>query len=352
MLLRLSRPLAITMVTTKGVDKMKESMLAGLLLTAAMFGAAYLRAAEEPPAAAVVKEELSVEEKAPVPQEKTLTDDDVTVRVLQDGAVEEMTVAEFLPGVVRGEMLPAFESEALKAQAVAERTFLCYQLGVGKPAHPQADICTDPGCCSAYLSAEAARRSWGAKFDELNEKICAAVAATDGVVALYDGQPILAVFHSSSDATTAASGDVWTADLPYLRSVTTPESSHSVPNYYSVKTLSREDFRATFAAAYPEADFSGTWVTGRTENDSGRVETITIGGVTVSGNAVRSLYGLRSSSFTVSVGEEVTFSVTGYGHGVGMSQYGANELARQGRTYEEILRHYYTDITLGGYTKG
>ncbi len=332
---------------------MKESLLAGLLLTAALFGGACLRMDKEDPLPAdapveVAEQAPSETEQPPTP---TLRDGDITVRVLMDGAVREMTMAAFLPGVVRGEMLPGFEPEALKAQAVAERTFLRYQMESGKPAHPQADICTDPGCCSAYLSEEKARSNWGEQFPSLNEKILSAVTATDGVLALYDGAPILAVFHSSSDASTAASGDVWTADLPYLRSVTTPETGQTVPNYYSVKTLSRDEFRAIFAAAYPQASFSGDWVTGRTENDSGRVETITIGGVTVTGSDVRALYGLRSASFTVEVGsEEVTFSVTGYGHGVGMSQYGANELAKQGLTYEEILRHYYTDITLGGYT--
>ncbi len=334
---------------------MKESLLAGLFLTAAIFGSAYLRSGEEPTTPAV-KEVLAVEEavgeeSVPAVETPPLTDADIAVRVLVDGVVEEMTVAEFLPGVVRGEMLPAFEPEALKAQAVAERTFLYYQMAAGKPAHPQAHICTDPGCCSAYLSEETARQNWGAKFEELNEKILSAVTATDGVLALYEGEPILAVFHSSSDGVTSAAGEVWVADLPYLRSVATPETSNSVPNYYSVKRFSREEFRQTFAAAHPEADFSGDWVKDRVESDSGRVESLTVGGVAVTGNEVRTLFGLRSSSFTVEVGEEVVFSVTGYGHGVGMSQYGANALAQQGLSYEDILHHYYTDITLGGYTK-
>ena len=177
---------------------------------------------------------------------------------------------------------------------------------------------------------------------------------SDGQVLLYDGEPILAAFHSSSDGVTAASGDVWVKDLPYLASVESPENDESVPNYYSVKTFTAEEFCRIFTQAYPQAQFAADgegWIQEATRNGSGRVETVTIGGVTVEGTQVRSLFGLRSASFTVeNTAQEVTFHVTGYGHGVGMSQYGANELARQGKTWQEILHWYYTDVTLATYT--
>lgn len=281
-----------------------------------------------------------------------VTDAQVTLRVKTGDAVEEMTLSSYLPGVVRGEMPPTFEVEALKAQAVAERTFALRQIrSQNKDAHPDADVCTDPNCCSAWLGEESVRARWGASFEEWEARIDQAVQATDGQILLYDGAPILAVFHSSSGGTTASSGDVWTSDLPYLKSVESPESADTVPNYYSVVTVSADTFRETIRAACPQADFSAdaaSWVGAVTNNASGRVEQAQIGGVTISGTALRQLFSLRSACFTISYEPpSFLFRVTGYGHGVGMSQYGANELARQGKTWEEILLWYYTGVTVG-----
>ena len=180
-----------------------------------------------------------------------------------------------------------------------------------------------------------------------------AVADTDGQVVLYDGAPIMAVFHSSSAGATAGSGEVWTAELPYLVSVKSPEDSDSVPNYYSVNAFTAEEFRAAFQKAHPEAKLSGDtsgWIGDVVLTDAGRVSSAVVGGVTVTGKELRSLYGLRSTAFTVEAdGKSVTFHVTGYGHGVGMSQYGANELAKEGKTWQEILQWYYTGVTIGLY---
>lgn len=265
-----------------------------------------------------------------------------------------MTMAEYLPGVVRGEMPAAFSQQALDAQAVAERTFICYHMAGGrKDAHPEADVCTSPACCSAYVSQEDAAARWGDKAEEYEAKVQQAVRDTDGQIILYGGSPILAAFHSSSAGVTADSGDVWSSSLPYLHSVETPEGEDSVPNYYSVSTFSPEEFREIFLAAHGDADLSGDpaeWFRDRTVNDSGRVEHMTIGGVSVKGTEVRQLFSLRSACFTVDTGEEgVAFRVTGFGHGVGMSQYGAELLARQGKTWQEIIHWYYADVTIGAY---
>ncbi len=277
-----------------------------------------------------------------------------TLRLWDGSTVRTMTATEYLPGVVRGEMPAAFEEEALKAQAVAERTYLYYRLSAGsKDTHPDADVCTNPGCCTAWLSEAEAKEKWGEKFTSYEAKVQQAVTETDGQVVLYDGAPIMAVFHSSSAGATAASGDVWAAELPYLVSVKSPESSDSVPNYYSVNTFTAEEFRTVFQKAHPDAQLSGSgdsWIGAVARTDSGRVATVVIGGVTVTGKELRSLYSLRSSAFTVEAGGgSVTFRVTGYGHGVGMSQYGANELAKEGKTWQEILQWYYTGVTIGLY---
>ena len=329
---------------------MKESVAAGLLLTILLFAMSWLHAAQK-----MLPEKTAEDVPSGQVQAEAISDrpdKEIRLRVKIGNTVQTMTMAEYLPGVVRGEMPPKFEPEALKAQAVAERTYICYQMKNGeKSTHPDADVCDNAGCCSAYLSEEDARQKWGNNFAAYEEKVQAAVADTDGTLMLYAGEPIMAVFHSSSAGKTAACEDVWSAELPYLVSVDSPETADSVPNYYSVRSFSREEFKRIFTAAHPEADFGGIWVSGRTENASGRVESLTVGGVTVSGGEMRTLYDLRSACFTVEVGEEVTFHVTGYGHGVGMSQYGAEELAGQGKTWQEILQWYYTDITFGGYQK-
>ena len=328
---------------------MKESIAAGLLLTAFLFVVSGLHAAQAPPKTEPSALETKTETEGLA--SAGLPDGELTLRARIGGTLQTVTMADYLPGVIRAEMLPTFEPEALKSQAVAERTYICYQMAKGaKSAHPDADVCDDAACCSAYLSEEDARKKWGENFAVYEEKIRAAVAATDGVIMLYDNAPIMAVFHSSSAGKTAACDDVWSAELPYLVSVESPETADSVPNYYSVRTFSRDEFRRIFAAAHPNADFGGTWIADRREDSSGRVESIAVGGITVSGSEMRSLYGLRSTCFTVETGDSVTFHVTGYGNGVGMSQYGAQELAKQGKSWQEILQWYYTDITFGGYT--
>lgn len=329
---------------------MRRVFISSLLLTALLFVTPlFLFAAKT--------DTPTQESPAPTPAKQAAAsqDESVTLQVWNGEKTVSMSMAEYLRGVVRGEMPASFEAEALKAQAAAERTYIYYQMRGGrKKAHPNADICTDHTCCNAWLSQEAAAKKWEDKAAEYEAKIDAAVAETDGQVVLYKGAPILAAFHSSSAGVTANSGDVWTSDLPYLASVKSPESGDNVPNYYSVKTFSAAEFRDAFLAAYPQASFSDNradWVQNLKKNGSDRVESVTIGGVEVSGTEVRSIFSLRSASFTVDTsGEGITFHVTGYGHGVGMSQYGANELAREGKTWREILAWYYTDTTVDTYS--
>ena len=317
---------------------MKRSAAAALVLTVLLFGSAYLL--------------------APVPTvpdtrtDKSDYDENITLTIKNGENTEQMTLKNYLTGVVRGEMPASFELEALKAQAVAERSYICYQLSKGrKDAHPDADFCTDHTCCSAYLSESAAREKWASDFLPFNTRVTQAVADTDGQIALYNGAPILAVFHSSSAGKTAAAGDVWTADLPYLASVSSPESAETVPNYYSTVTFSAEEAKALLRAAHPELTLSGTpdkWFGAVTENASGRVETVRIDGADIEGTELRHIFSLRSACFTVTADAVgVTFHVTGYGHGVGMSQYGANLLAKEGKTWQEILEWYYTGIAIG-----
>ena len=282
-------------------------------------------------------------------------DEKVTLSVEINGSVQTLTLRDYLMGVVRAEMPAAFAEEALKAQTVAARTYTLYQLRNGSKQHESgADLCDRPACCQAYITEEKARRNWGDKAEENMEKIRAAEDATEGLAVLYDGEPILAAFHSSSAAATEASVAAWSASVPYLQSVESPESEADVPNYVSTVTYTAEELRSAVTAAYPAASLTGGvsgWITGLERDEGGYVSTLSVGGVTLRGVELRRILGLRSACFTVETdGDTVTFRTTGYGHGVGMSQYGANVLAGEGKNFAEILRWYYTGVTLGPYS--
>ena len=276
-------------------------------------------------------------------------DNSQTVRVLVgEGKVEEMTMADYLWRVVAAEMPASFEPQALRAQAVCARTYSLWKMGANAHKDQEADICADSGCCQAYIDPQKAKENWNDNAQSYTEKITQAVSDTAGQVMTYDGKPIQAVFFSSSTASTEDAQAVWGNSLPYLVSVSSPEGEE-VPNYYSV-TLTREEVEKKVKEAYPDADLSGDpagWLSGMTLTASGRVGSMKVGGVELSGGAVRTLFGLRSACFQVTYQEnQFTFSVTGYGHGVGMSQYGANAMAKEGSSWQDILTHYYTGVTL------
>ena len=277
-----------------------------------------------------------------------------TLRVQIQGEVQEMDMGTYLLGVLRAEMPASFEEEALKAQAIAARTYTLYRIrGGGSANHPGADACDDHTCCKAYINAEQAAANWGSMAVYYEEKLARAVSETDGEVILYDGAPILAVFFSSADGSTQGAGDVWMNDLPYLQKVDSPETEELVPNYYSVATFTAAEFKSLVLAAKPDADLSGSpedWIKDIVRNDSDYVASVTVGGVKLRGNDLRTILSLRSPSFTVERKDNAfTFHVTGYGHGVGMSQYGANILAKQGLSAEEIVQHYFSNTTVGYY---
>jgi stage II sporulation protein D len=275
------------------------------------------------------------------------------IRVMEGGIVKTMDLSEYLTGVVRAEMPASFEPEALKAQAVAARTYTLYHLSVGGNHGETADICTNAACCQAYTDKGTAWKKWGEAAQCYEEKIWQAVKETDGQVLLYQGEPILAVFHAASAGMTRPAGAVWSRDVPYLQSVSSPEPETSIPNYYSKKTFTTKAFQQLISAAYAAAHFSedvDRWISDPITDAAGNVEQITVGGITIKGTELRSILELRSACFTWEVtGKDITFYVTGYGHGVGLSQYGANQMAKDGAGWKEILSHYYTGVSVGGY---
>lgn len=270
-----------------------------------------------------------------------------TINVLTTEGERTMTMQDYLTGVLAAEMPASFEPEALKAQAVAARSYALCQAQSGK--HGTAQVCTDYRCCQAWLDDASLRDAWGECYADNLARVRRAVEDTEGELLSFEGQPALALFHSSSAGATEDCAQLWGA-RPYLVSVTSPETAKDVPNYVSFVQCTALDFRDTVLSACPEADFTGDaadWI-GQTQRDeSGRVSSVEIGGAVLSGAKLRELFALRSTAFEL---EEIDgafrFTVTGFGHGVGMSQYGAQVMARAGADYREILAHYYPGTVL------
>ena len=318
---------------------MRNGIWSALLALAVVFALVWLRAllARRAPEAAPPP--------APVAED---VPDGTRLRVLVDGEVLDMALEDYIVGVTAAEMPADFAPEALKAQAVAARTYALYCARGGK--HDNADVCTDPGCCQAWLSDGALRERWGADHGVRREKIAAAVEATAGEILCYEGQAVFAAFHSSSAGFTEDCGAIW-SELPYLKSVFSPEREEDVPGYVSYVRRSALDFRDTLLYARPEAELSGPpecWIGELVRDGSGRVSSLVLGGERFSGTELRSLFSLRSTAFTLAYGDGLfVFTVTGFGHGVGMSQYGAEVMAESGADYRAILAHYYpgTELT-------
>ena len=297
----------------------------------------------------IISSEISVTDS-----NSAFSDENMTIRLKRGNSIIELTMAEYLTGVVGAEMPAAFETEALKAQAVAARTYTMYKMQINPSSnHPDADVCDDTACCKAYKDTEQLKEKWGVSYSAYMEKIKSIVSSTDGEYLSYENEPILAVFHSSSTGKTESCENVWGSSLPYLISVDSMENRENVPQYESVVTISPTNFSETIKSNHPDADFSGnedTWITKTQYSESGRLLTAKIGGVTVTGTELRKLFDLRSTGMDIAFTDNgVEFSVIGYGHGVGMSQYGANAMAQDGCTYQEILAWYYTDTNLTSY---
>ena len=276
-----------------------------------------------------------------------------TIQLLhQDtGKTEELELDTYLYGVVSAEMPASFEEEALKAQAVVARTYTLYKIVNNDGKHGKADICDDSTCCQAWISKENRFARWEESEQEENwKKIVNAVNSTQGKIITYQGKPINAFFHSNSGGETEAPIEVWGGSgYPYLQSVSTAgEDAYS--QYSSEAEFTEEEFVEKIKEVH--SDFEINWkedncieVTEYTEGN--RVKTIKIGNLELSGVEVRTIFGLRSANFKVTrEGGKIKFEVTGYGHGVGMSQTGADSLAKEGKNYEDIIHHFYTDVEI------
>lgn len=265
------------------------------------------------------------------------------------GEVEEVPIDTYLVNVVSAEMPADFEIEALKAQAVVARTYTIYKIQNKK--HDNADICDDSACCQAWVSKEERFARWEESVRESNwQKIEQAVNDTKGKIITYEEKPINAFFHSNSGGKTEIPVNVWGGTgYPYLQVVET-SGEDNYTQYNSEVVLSNEELLEKLKVNYSDIsiDFNNNDDLKILEyTDSGRVKTVKFGNHNLSGTETRSLLGLRSTNFEIiKENGNIKFSVKGYGHGVGMSQTGANTLAKEGKSYEDIINHFYIGVVI------
>ena len=278
----------------------------------------------------------------------------ITLLHKKTNEVEQINLDEYLCNVVSAEMPASFEQEALKAQAIVARTYTIYKISNKK--HETADICDDSTCCQAWISKQDRLERWEENQREVNwQKICNAVNETKGKIITYDNKPIDAFFHSNSGGVTEVPVNVWGGTgYPYLQSVETA-GEDAYTQYFSEVVLTQEELINKLKEKYDDISINF-------ENDddikvleyteSTRVKTVKFGNHEISGVEARSLLGLRSTNFEISRdGNNIKFFVKGYGHGVGMSQTGADSMAKQGSNAEEIIKHFYNGVEISEVNK-
>lgn len=327
---------------------MRHSLLASLAAMLFWTALVLLILPTELPAAAPVTS-LSVAEQSTAPTDTHAAPesaapsrlDDETLLAVQTGqGVRVMDLHSYLTGVLLAEMPVSFADEALKAQAVACRTYTLSRCRA--PRHENAAICTDSHCCQGWRDPEEAA-------PEDRERAAAAVRATNGLVLTYDGALIDATFFSCSGGRTEDAAAVWGGDLPYLKSVESP-GEESASHYTDELRVPLSDFCAKLTALDDRVCFSGepgTWVNAVQYTSGGGVAQIELGGCAFRGTALRKAFSLRSTIFDLRLNaDEAVFTTRGNGHRVGMSQYGADAMARAGNDFETILKWYYQGVAL------
>lgn len=290
----------------------------------------------------MVTEKVVGSEELPEATEALQPEIKISINVLRaDGNVDQMELEEYVVGVVMGEMPSGFEMEALKAQAIAARTFAVKSMYMNYK-HDNCDVCTDSSCCQSYYDPKEFLSNGG--DPQVLSKYQNAILDTAGQVLVYNGELIEATYFSCSGGKTEDAVSVWGTDIPYLKSLVSPGEEHAAHFTYTVVMSASEFIRKL---GEEPAGLPGTWIKGITYTRGGGVATICIGNKTYKGTELRQKLGLRSTAFVMSVvGDSVTITTKGFGHRVGMSQYGADAMAVQGNTYIQILAYYYPGTSL------
>lgn len=262
----------------------------------------------------------------------------------EDGSKSEMAMDAYLVSVVLAEMPASFEPEALKAQAVVARTYTLKAIQTGGK-HGDGSVCRDSTCCQAYISLEDYRNKGGS--EENIEKIRSAVLETSGYVLTYEGALIEATYFSCSGGSTEDAVAVWGTDLPYLRATSSP-GEEGASHYSDTVYFTKQEFADALGITLTENP--DKWLGYATYTAGGGINTMQICGKEFKGTELRKLLGLRSTAITMTADRDgVTVVTRGFGHRVGMSQYGADAMAASGSSYEEILAYYYKGTKLQRY---
>ncbi len=271
-------------------------------------------------------------------EDKEEKDDTITVLRASSGKTEKVDMTEYLIGAVANEMPASFHVEALKAQAVACHTYALWILkNADNPNNDLGDISDNSSKHQGYLNQNEMKEKWGENYEKYYNRISEAVNEVKDLYLDYDGEPILAVFHALSSGTTSNCKDVWGDDIPYLESVPAPGDKLSA-QLDSKETFTGEELRKKLEIKEDKIDLISDFKVA----DSGYVTEIIIGGKSYTGREIRRILNLKSPNFTYEQSKDnFVFSVKGKGHGVGMSQYSADFMARQGSSYKEILSHFY-----------
>lgn len=283
------------------------------------------------------------------------TTDASAYRVLDvsSGQVIEVPVRDYIIGAVCAEMPATFDCEALKAQAAAAHTYAERQR-LREKASPTPELCgadfsNDTSKYQGYFTVNQAKQYYGEAFEQSYKKIADAVDEVADFIITYNDEPIISAFHSMSPGMTESAENAWGTAVDYLVPVES-DADTSAPKYLEETVYQRDVLREKLSSAFGAADLGDNmeeWVKVTGTSESGTVLTASVGGIIVSGSDIRSALALRSPCFTVkSEGDSMTFTTKGYGHGVGMSQYGANSMALNGSTWEEILAHYYVGCSI------
>ena len=263
-----------------------------------------------------------------------------------------MDLEEYVVGVVAAEMPYHYSYEALKAQAVTTRTYTLYSAAHGGcHTDPESDVCTNSKCCQAFSTRERMENAWGKGFILNYNRVAQAVMDTKGEVIVWRGKLCDAMYHACSGGQTENSENVYANAIPYLRGVASP---YEDPMREEDTEIGTDALAALIAAKYPESGITPENVRDGiaivSAYESGRVKELRLGKTKITGKQARSLFGLRSTMFTFTWKDEgIVFHTVGFGHGVGLSQNGANGMAKHGSNYREILLHYFTGVTIEHY---
>ena len=295
----------------------------------------------------ILSQEIFAEETTDVEHTEASKKDTVKVMSVNGNNITEMSVEEYLIGVVAGEMNASYHEEAIKAQIIAAHTLLLYTKEHNTKNLNGADI-TDSGAFhQEYLTPEKQKEKWKNNYETNRKKIETLVEEVKNLTIKYNDEYICAVFHAISNGATENATDVWGGEYPYLISVASIGDKLS-PVYHSQAIFSKEEFKEKLQNNNLKFNNEPeNWIKNVVKTDTGMVKTIVICDEELNGTDIRKLFDLRSSTFSIEYKDnEFVFTVNGYGHGVGMSQYGANYMAQQGFKYDEILKHYYTGIVI------